>query len=136
MTEISTGQFSSRLRELRIAADRSMGAVARAIGVTTVYYSEVENGRKHPFPPHSVDFRKLAEVVGGDQAELEALAARERLAAMAPKHSGISLKPRSERTQGIAVQLARCINEDLLSDAEIEAINQVLQRKRGDSRCD
>ena len=115
--------FGERLRELRIAADKSMGEVARALNITAVYYSEVENGKKNPFPPHTVDYRKLAEVVGGKQSELEELALTER------NRHGIALKPKTKSTQQMAILLARCINENLLDDTEVQEINSVLQKK-------
>ncbi len=115
--------FHERLRELRLDAGRSMGEVARALNITTVYYSEVENGKKNAFPPHKVDYRVLAELVEGDQAELERLAIEGR------KRHGIALQPKTSSTQEMAILLARCINEDLLDDDSVAAINSVLQKK-------
>lgn len=97
-----------------------MGEVARALAITTVYYSEVENGKKNAFPPHKVDYRILAQTVNGDQGELERLAIKER------ERLGISLKPKTSSTQEMVILLARCINDDLLDDHQIAKINQVL----------
>ena len=122
--------FHERLRDLRVNAGKSMGEVARALAITTVYYSEVENGKKNAFPPHKVDYRILAQTVNGDQGELERLAIEER------ERHGIALKPKTSSTQEMAILLARCINENLLDAQGIAEINKVLKRsqKRGTSK--
>lgn len=116
--------FHQRLRELRIDAKKSMGHVARAIGVTTVYYSEVENGKKLPFPPHKADYRLLAEAVNGNREELEVLAAAGRLS------QGVSIKT-NQRTHNFAVMLARRLNDDSLEPDQLEEIERILEKKAG-----
>jgi transcriptional regulator with XRE-family HTH domain len=41
--------FGELLRQLRVAAGKSVGALARHLGVSVVYVSDVERGRRGPF---------------------------------------------------------------------------------------
>ncbi len=102
-----------------------MGQVARAIGITTVYYSEVENGKKLPFPPHTIDYGALSEAVGGDREELEALATEGRAS------MGVSIKTTNKRAQGVAVTLARRMHENSLDDEQLDAIERIINEKLG-----
>lgn len=121
----STTSFAERLRSLRIAADRSMGEVARALSLTTVYYSEVENGKKHPFPPATVDYGKLAGILNADRYELERLAQEGR------SKLGLSLKPKRAEDVEIAIALARRLNDSSLTPEEIAKIRSILDNDRG-----
>lgn len=120
----STPSFAERLRSLRIAADRSMGEVARALGLTTVYYSEVENGKKHPFPPDTVDYGKLAGILNAERSELERLSLEGR------SKLGLSLKPKRPQDFEIALALARRLNDSSLTAEEIAKIRSILDDDR------
>ena len=112
--------FGARLRELRIAVDKSMGKVAREIGVSTVYYSEVENGKKPPFPVGKVDYGTVASALDSDQQELERIAFAERGSVK------LKLDSASKETKDVALLLARRLNDDSLSKQDIERIRKIL----------
>lgn len=71
--------FGDRLRELRIAADRSMGEVARWIDVSITDYSKVENGQTLPWEPATVNYHALAQILGCDADELLDVASQARV---------------------------------------------------------
>lgn len=114
-------KFGDKLRELRLKKDLSMGQVARAIGVTTVYYSAVENGRQPAFPEKKVSFQTLAAVLGADVAELSKLAADER------GNVVVDLRKVPVSNQEVVISLARMLNDNSLSDEQIEKIRQALE---------
>lgn len=72
-------EFGETLKRRRLGLGLSMGQVARALGISVVHYSRVENGKEHPFPSAGkVDYEVLAKLLGADAAELLALAHKER----------------------------------------------------------
>lgn len=120
--------FGDRLRELRIARDKSMGQVAREIGVTTVYYSQVENGKMPPFPAKKVDYRVLAATLSQDPQAQEALGAE--LHAVAMNSRGrveINLQHAREQAKNVALQFARKVSDSSLTDEQLEKIRKVLE---------
>jgi transcriptional regulator with XRE-family HTH domain len=116
--------FSAMLRDLRIKAKLSMGQVARATGVTTVYYSEIENAKKPP-PPlgGKVDFTKLAEVLEGDVHKMMNAAAHSR------ERVRLDLSDAPEDTRSLAMNLARRLNDESLTDEQIKEIRKILEKE-------
>lgn len=114
-------KFGDKLRELRLEKDLSMGQVARAIGVTTVYYSAVENGRQPAFPEKKVNYQTLAAVLGADVTELSKLAADQR------GNVVVNLNKVADNNKGVVISLARMLNDNSLSDEQIEKIRQALE---------
>lgn len=47
---MKSGEFGSALREARIAAGFTIARVAEVIAVSVPYFSDVERGRRRPFP--------------------------------------------------------------------------------------
>lgn len=113
--------FHDRLRELRISSDKSMGQVSREIGVTTVYYSHVENGKMPPFPAGKVDYVRLAAAVGGDWKELQLLAVQTR------GHMEFNVERAKPETSSVLVTLGRKIDDDSLTEEQVERIRKVLE---------
>lgn len=119
--------FGKVLRDLRVAADKSMGEVARALGISTVYYSEVENEKKPPFPQGKVDFQVLARFLSTNQDELEKAAVSER-----QKVELVLDKANADKIK-MATVLARRLHDDSLTQDQINQINEILGRNKGGS---
>lgn len=70
-------RFASTLKKARTARGLSMRDMARKLDISPVYYSDVENDIKPPFPPNGkVDYVKLSELLGVDRLKLEELSGR------------------------------------------------------------
>jgi transcriptional regulator with XRE-family HTH domain len=82
-------EFGELLRRLRVKADRSMGQVARQLGVSVTYISDVERGKRAPLRPERIE--KVAKYLNADPADLLDAAGRSRgvfeldAAAVSPK---------------------------------------------------
>lgn len=70
------GKFGDELRALRLQAGKSMGDVARLLGVSVTFISDVERGRRGPLSPDNVT--KAAEFLGVDPKPLLTKAAKEK----------------------------------------------------------
>ena len=57
--------FGEYLRDLRLAKKASQGKLAAAIGKTTMYISNIENGKNNP--PDEVQLEKIADVLSLDE---------------------------------------------------------------------
>ena len=68
--------FGEILRQLRRKADKTLGDVARLLGVSVVYLSDVERGNRNPFSRGRI--LRIAEFLDSDPAELLEAADRER----------------------------------------------------------
>jgi len=68
--------FGEILRYLRRKADKTLGDVARLLGVSVVYLSDVERGNRNPFSRGRI--LTIAEFLDADSAELLEAADRER----------------------------------------------------------
>lgn len=121
--------YGRELRRLRLEAGLSMGQVARAIGVSVVHYSRVENGKENPFPPgRTVDYRVLAKILRTSATELQTLAASER-------RIELDLKDQRQDVREFAVELARRIEDDSLTPEQVHRLKSILDGspKRGKS---
>jgi transcriptional regulator with XRE-family HTH domain len=116
----NVGRFGAKLRAARLAAGKSMSQVARAIGVTTVYYSEVEFGRKRPFSPVNIDFARLATELETDRRVLQQLAANERGTVE------LRLDGTAPRVRRLALLLGSKLAEGELTDEEVQRLESVL----------
>jgi transcriptional regulator with XRE-family HTH domain len=106
-------QFGDMLRRLRKAADKTLGEVARALGVSIVYVSDVERDK----------IMKVASILNTDPAPLVSAADQERgfieydLASATPLEAGV--------VSGLVAGLARGgITED-----QLENIQAILDKK-------
>lgn len=57
--------FGEYLKRLRLAKKASQGKLAAAIGKTTMYISNIENGKNNP--PDEVQLEKIADVLSLDE---------------------------------------------------------------------
>jgi transcriptional regulator with XRE-family HTH domain len=72
-------EFSNVLKQAREAQGLSMREVARRLDISVVYYSDVENSIKPPFPPGGkVSYAVLGDVLGVDRDALESISGRDR----------------------------------------------------------
>jgi transcriptional regulator with XRE-family HTH domain len=69
-------RFGDLLRELRRAKNKTLGDVARMLGVSVVYLSDVERGHRKPFNRDRI--LKVATFLGADSTDLFQAADRER----------------------------------------------------------
>jgi transcriptional regulator with XRE-family HTH domain len=69
-------RFGELLRKLRRKSDKTLGDVARMLGVSVVYLSDVERGNRKPFNNDRIV--KIGEYLGEDAADLIEAADRER----------------------------------------------------------
>lgn len=124
--EKADSAFAEMLRALRVGIRKSMGQVAREIGVTTVYYSDLENAKKPaPYLGSKVDFGKLAEVLGGDVDDLMKAASRSRR----KLRIDLDLNGRSEESCAFAATLARRLNDNSLTAEQIIQLRKVLEKE-------
>lgn len=70
------GIFGTTLRAMREAAEKSLRDLANAVGVSAVYISDVERGKRNP--PQEDKLRKIADFLHIDFQNLEELAIRDR----------------------------------------------------------
>lgn len=128
-----TSRFGDLLFKLRTKAKLSMGQIARELGMSTVYYSEVEHSKKKPFTHKKVDYQKLADLLDTDREILEKAAKKERL-----KMSMSFLSELKPSNQEMMLRLARKLDDDDLTDDQIRKINDVLGRNNDeddDEQC-
>jgi transcriptional regulator with XRE-family HTH domain len=69
-------RFGKLLRKIRIEAGRSIGEVARHLGVSTVFVSDVERGVRAPLSPERI--RQAAGFLGIDAGPLLLAAAMQK----------------------------------------------------------
>lgn len=70
------GIFGEHVRRLREQASKSMRAMADAVGVSVVYISDIERGRRNP--PQGEKLARMAQCLEVDVNDLEEIAAKER----------------------------------------------------------
>lgn len=120
------GTFAECIRSLRIKAGKSMGQVARELKISTVYWSEVEAGKKPAFPPGKVEMALLAEVL---QASVDVL----RLTAESDRQKRKVQKafPCEEQYEELALAFGRRLTNKDLTDAQMRRIQDILNTKEG-----
>lgn len=121
----STSQtFAHFLRQHRIASGKSMGQLARELGITIVYYSEVEAGRKAAFPHRKVDYSLLASALAVPEEEIDRMAEQDRENRQMLKVFECDLG-----TADLAVAFGRRLSRKNLSPKQIEKIRRILNEE-------
>ena len=112
--------FGRLLRQARSQAERSMGELARHLGVSVVYVSDVENGNRPPFTKERV--LSAAEYLKTDVEPL--------LAAAAKTRGVFELDARkvSQKAQEGGAALMRGWPD--LTDEELEGIEEIVGRSK------
>ncbi len=108
--------FGAKLREFRTRANLSQGGLAKELGVTVAYVSDVERGARKPFIPAKV--HQVAKLLKLSPAEHEDLLLHRALA-----HGSFEipyLDSSSTRHNAVAAMLQR--TWDTLTSQELEAI--------------
>jgi transcriptional regulator with XRE-family HTH domain len=118
--------FGSFLRAARVKAKKSAREVAEAIGVSHVFYGEVERGTRPPFKQDR--WPAVVEAIPGLTLEdLEHYAARS-------KPVQLSIKDAPPRYQDLSLALARRINERDLTERQLDELFNVLGKDKDDDK--
>ncbi len=120
-----TETFAGFIRNLRIAASKSMGQVARELGITVVYYSEVEAGKKPAFPDGKVNYGILAKALGTAEKSLKQIADLDR-----EKRQILKMFGCDSDTADLAVAFGRRLTNNELTDKQIEKIRKILNEEQ------
>ncbi len=115
------GKFGRELRALREQTHRSMGEVARHLGVSVTYVSDVERGRRGPLAPPAIT--KVAELLGVDPKALLTTAAAER--------GSISLSDLDSSPLHLAVGAGLARRWADLTEEQLREIGKVLEQVKG-----
>jgi len=113
--------FANFIRRHRIAAEKTMGQVARELGITVVYYSEVEAGRKPAFPEKKVDYGILANTLDTKESVIRFVAETDR-----EKRQFLKMFECDQNTAELAVAFGRRLSKRDLSQKQIEKIRKIL----------
>lgn len=115
--------FGPKIRKIREQLKKSMSDIADAMGVSVVYVSDIERGRRNP--PVGDKLYKLAVSLNLDPKEVEEWALKER------QKVELDLGTRTEVVSNAALMLAR--RWDTISDEEADKILNILnQRSKSD----
>ena len=109
--------FGSFVRAQREEKRLTLKDVAKVVGVSIVYLSDVETGRRPPFSD-STKLRKLAKALGIESADLREHASIDNKAV----ELGLDSNPKKSE---FALQLAR--RWDSISDEELERFSAFLE---------
>lgn len=115
-------EFGRLLRATRQEADLSMGDLARSLGVSVPYISDVERGNRAPLTKENI--LKVAAVMGVDPAPLLAAAA------LAKGAFELEAENISEAGREAGAFLAREWRS--LTDDDYRALQDLLRRRRGE----
>lgn len=110
--------FGTTIRGIRERAMKSMSDVAKAIGVSVVYYSDIERGRRNP--PLGEKLYKIADFFGIDKKEMESWAYRDR------ERVELDLKAKDGPVAEAALLLAK--RWDDITDHEANNILKILNK--------
>lgn len=113
--------FASFIRRHRIACGKTMGQVARELGITVVYYSEVEAGRKPAFPDKKVDYSELAKILKSTEPVIKKVAEIDR-----EKRQFLKMFECDHSTADLAVAFGRRLSKNDLSSKQIDKIRKIL----------
>lgn len=112
--------FGAKIRHLREQAKKSMKDLANALGVSVVYISDIERGRRNP--PQGDKLHKIADFLNISREEVETWALKER------KRVELDLKSESGPISDAALVLAR--RWDSITDAEAEEILEIFNKRK------
>lgn len=118
---IISESFASFIRRHRIASGKTMGQVARELGITVVYYSEVEAGRKPAFPDKKVDYTTLAKTLKSTESTIKKIAEIDR-----EKRQFLKMFECDHSTADLAVAFGRRLSKNNLSTKQIDKIRKIL----------
>jgi transcriptional regulator with XRE-family HTH domain len=110
------------LRMLRERRRLSLTSVARALGVSVVYYRDVERSTRRPFSNVKVDFDALANLLGVQSSELQCAAAEER------GQLELDFRGADQDVQKLAVLFANCLSKGRLAKASLTQLRRLLER--------
>lgn len=110
------------LRTLRERKRVSLTSVARALGVSVVYYRDVERSTRRPFSSVKVDFEVLADLLGVQANELQRAAAEER------GQLELDFRGADRDAQRLAVLFANCLSKRRLPKASLTQLRRILER--------
>ncbi|WII72168.1 helix-turn-helix transcriptional regulator [Bdellovibrio sp. 22V] len=113
--------FANCIKNLRIGAKKTMGQVARELGITVVYYSEVESGKKPPFPVGKVSLAKLAETLGVEEELLRVTADADR-----EKRNFAKMFDCEPQYIDVAVAFGRRLSNKQLNEQQMRKIRDIL----------
>ncbi len=118
---IISESFASFLRRSRINANKTMGQLARELGITVVYYSEVEAGRKPAFPDKKVDYGVLASSLNTTENQIKKIAGIDR-----EKRQILKVFDCDHATADLAVAFGRRLSKNDLSTKQLDKIRKIL----------
>lgn len=116
--EKSFGKFLRARRERR---NLTLSTVARTLGLSVVYYRDVEMGKRRPFSALRVDFEVLAELLGTKVEELLLLAASER------GQLEFNFREADKEAQEIALLVACTLGKKKLGRAQLRVLARQLK---------
>ena len=118
-------RFGDLLRELRRQANRTLGDVARVLGVSVVYVSDVERGNRKPFSTERLV--QIANYLGTDPMPLIEVADKEKGVI---EYDITRAKPlEADVVGGLVAGLAR----GGVSDEQLKSIQDILNVQAGDN---
>lgn len=123
---LTLGTFGDFIRSLRIQMGKSMGQVARELGISTVYWSEVESGKKPAFPPGKVAAARLAEVLATSEEVIRQVADADRSKRKLTK----ALECETEHAD-LLVTFGRRVSKKDLTETQLRKIRDILNNKEG-----
>jgi len=113
--------FANFIRAQRIRAQKSMGQMARELNISVVYYSEVEAGKKPPFPVAKFDYPALATALNTDLQELMRVAENDR-----EKRQIVRLFDCQDDMADLAVAFGRRLSNKQLTEQQVLKIREIL----------
>jgi transcriptional regulator with XRE-family HTH domain len=116
-----TESFASFIRTCRIRQQKTMGQVSRDLGITVVYYSEVEAGKKPAFPDGKVDYKILARTLDVSEFTLKRTAEIDREKRQILKAFGCN-----DDSADLAVAFGRRLTNNDLTEKQIHKIRRIL----------
>ena len=99
-------KFGKRLKELREQSGLSRQEVAEKVGIDPAYLEKLEDGSKVAIPPSGKVIQRLANLLGGDEGELTALAAKLSSSSIIKSRAGKTL---AIVTGGVGILLSTCL---------------------------
>lgn len=117
-------EFGATIRKIREQLRKTLASVAADMGVSVVYLSDIERGRRSP--PLGEKLQKLSASLQLNPQEVEEWAHKER------QRVELNLNNRTEVASNAAIMLAR--RWDSLSDDEASQILKILNREKNNDK--
>lgn len=119
---LTDGSFGRLLKSLRKGRQLTLSDVANAVGISVVYYRDIELGKRKPFSAMRVDFEVLAQKLGVEARVLLKSAANER------GQLEFDFTAAGEYERRIAVLFAQRFSTGRIAKADLQRINKILRR--------